>query len=84
MKYYIVVWLAFNCPGGFFGNMMPYGLKQAVCTAKQDSAQFKTLKKAKRKVEKLGPKVTAAIFENKNGKTREIRFEWISVLKLNP
>ena len=34
MKMYVVMWTVFNCPGGWFGGMIPKALKPLVCESK--------------------------------------------------
>ncbi len=79
MIYYIVAWLAFQCPGGgAFKGLVPKSMRPLVCEQKSANALYASESEAMAKLRELGPSADLSICRESKGLMRcePVKISW--------
>jgi hypothetical protein len=82
MTYFIVLWLAYACPGGILSGIWPEVAKPLICAPELKVERFSDRKQAESKIKDLGPMASSRIQWCKGLKCYDIKIQWESVVKI--
>jgi len=83
MTWFLVSFLAYNCPGGWFGGLVPEAVRPLVCKPEIRTEPYDRLWRAQARVKALGPAALPRLTRVKGLRlaglpviwTQEVRFE---------
>lgn len=81
MTLYVVVWLAYSCPGGPLSFLIPQKARPLVCEPemRMETTAYQIV--AEQKIQDLGPEVYSGMFKVVGSKPNKMRFSWSKELK---
>jgi hypothetical protein len=78
MTSYLVAWVVWTCPGGWFGGFIPAQARALICQAAPKIEPFDKLERAKKKVVEVGKDAAPKMVEVKGLRHSEIPVTWVT------
>ena len=61
VNWFLVSWLSWSCPGGWFSGAIPQAVRPFVCKPEIKRESYDRLQRAQDRVRQLGPDATASL-----------------------
>lgn len=76
MTYYLVAYLAWQCPGGLLSGFIPESLKPTVCHAAPRIEAFEKIDLARKRIAQIGPQQSLQLVEVQGLRIKELPVTW--------
>lgn len=82
MTYWLIVYIGFACPGGWFSSLIPAAARPVACKAKPEQEFYSSRKLADKRVLDIGPSSATRLFECKAFRCREKDVDWTPTVEI--
>jgi hypothetical protein len=78
MTSFLVAWVAWTCPGGWFGGLVPAQARPLVCQPTAKVEPYDRLERARKRVVELGKDSAPKLIEVRGLRHTELPVTWVT------
>ena len=78
MTFFLVSWVAYTCPGGWFGGLVPAQARPLVCQPSAKVESFDRLERARKRVVELGKESAPKMTEVRGLRLIDLPVTWVT------
>lgn len=82
MTWFMVTWLAWSCPGGWFSGLVPAPARPLLCQPRTEHQVYTRPQEAYSQIERLGPGSASTMTEYHGLRRKDHRIIWASYVQI--
>lgn len=79
--FFLVTWLSWNCPGGWFSGLVPEAARPLACTPVVKKEAYDRLSMARKRISELGPSSKADLTLVQGLRLTDRPVSWVTTVK---